>query len=223
MAKTINNIIFDLDGTLVDSQAGIFNSTAHVIKTLGLEKEIHFSKFKLYIGLALSDAFRNLLNTSDEKLVEEACKIYREYYQTKGIKEAIIFADIENVLQQLKNFKFNLYIATFKQETAARRMVSELGLEKYFINTYGPDNSGNYRTKSQILEKLILEEVIIPDHSVMIGDHSQDILAAKNNNFALAIGVAYGYGEEKELLAAGADFICNQPLDILKIKGITAD
>lgn len=220
MNKIIKNIIFDLDGTLVDSQAGIFNSTAHVIKTLGLENKIHFSKFKLYIGLSLADAFRNLLDTSDEVLVEEACNLYREYYLTKGMKEAIIFAEIENVLQELKSSEFNLYIATFKQESVARKMVAELNLKKYFINTYGPDSSGIYRTKSQILEKLILEEAINPDHSIMIGDHAQDIQAAKDNKFALAIGVAYGYGEEKELLAAGADFICKNPLDILKIKEI---
>lgn len=188
--KKYNTIIFDLDGTLVDTSEGIincYNNTAIKYQKNIIPKE----KFKGIIGCPLYVGFTENYNMNDEEAKEAVIK-YRKLYNEVGIYESNPYDGISELLKKLKNNGYNVAVATLKLEKFAKLMLKNHCLDKYIDIIYGPTESFEYK-KSDLLNMVIKKFNISKSEAVLIGDSFYDSEGAKEAGIDF-IGVTYGLG-----------------------------
>lgn len=208
-------ILFDLDGTLIDSGKGIINAVKYALKKYGIDEK-NEALLRSFVGPPLNQQFAKCYGFSAEKSLE-AVLVFREYYETKGILENEMYESIDKVLQQLKNQRKYLMVATSKPEKFAHNILAQHDLEKYFDFIGGSLVDGSRVTKVQVLDYVLKTNKISDLNEVlMIGDTKFDILGAKH--FGLkSLAVTYGYGTKEELLETKPDFVVSAPKEILQV------
>jgi phosphoglycolate phosphatase len=202
-------ILFDLDGTLVDSRAGIVNCFRHAFEELDRPSPSE-EMLVASIGQPFRRAFARFLDTSDEHLVERAVRFYRNRYAETGLYEAAVYEGVPEMLLALDGR--TAYVATSKATVYASRIIRHFGLGRHFRGIYGPDLNGQPGDKTELLKHLF-RTARISGHTVMIGDRADDMRAATANG-CLALGVLWGYGSESELATAGAQTLCATPAEL---------
>ena len=207
-------LLFDLDGTVVDSGLGVTNSVIYALKKWGIEVE-NREKLYVFLGPPLVDSFSEHYGFSHEDSLK-CVEYYREYYDVKGIFENTVYDGIVDVLIKAREMGKKLIIATSKPEEYAKRILDHLGLSKRFDLIAGATMDESRNEKAGVI-RYALKTYGITDTSkiVMIGDRKYDVLGAAENNIE-TIGVLYGFGDEEELTRAGAKYIAPTPADILK-------
>lgn len=205
-------ILFDLDGTLTDPKLGITKSIAYSLKYFDIEIENLDSLCK-YIGPPLVDSFMDF-GFSKEKALEAVDK-YREYFKDYGIYENEVYEGVAQLLSKLKERKKKIMLATSKPEVFAKQILEHFGLLQYFDFVGGSELNGDRAEKSEVIQ-YVLKEGKVTDRTkaVMIGDRKYDILGAKEVGID-SIGVLNGYGNQEELIAAGADAIVSSVCDLV--------
>ena len=198
-------LLFDLDGTITDSQLGITRSAAYALERFGIHIDDPAS-LTFFVGPPLHDTFMQKYGFSDEDATE-AVAVYREYYRDKGIFENEVYPGIPELLRDLKAAGRTVILATSKPAVFARRILDYFSLSQYFDYLSGCELDGTRSKKDEVIE-YALELAGITDRSqcVMIGDREHDIIGAGKTSLA-SLGVLYGYGDRTELEAAGADVI----------------
>ena len=207
-------LLFDLDGTLTDPGLGITNSVMYSLRKLGINVDDRASLYK-FIGPPLKDSFGKFFGFSS-KQSELAVQYYREFFKEKGMFENEVYDGIPNLLKQLKGNNKTLIVATSKPETFSVEILRHFELYDYFDFVAGATLDETRNKKADIIQ-YAMECCNISEHSstIMIGDREQDIMGAKENGLD-SLGVLFGYGSYDELKNAGATFIANKPMDILK-------
>lgn len=200
----IQNILFDLDGTLIDSKEGILNSVIYALDKMGEPIPDEKTLFS-FIGPPLSYSFATFCGLDAEK-TEQAVENYRENYRPRGIYEFSVYPGVETMLKKLKNSGRSLYLATSKPEVFAREILKKAGLDEYFTEITGSLIPSGRDTKEEVISYLMEKEGLTPEDTVMVGDRSYDIEGAHALGL-IAIGVTYGYGTAKELNRAGAEAV----------------
>ncbi len=202
----IENVLFDLDGTLTNPKVGIVNSILYALEKLKIN-EANIDELETFIGPPLRESFVKRYNFSEAN-ADLAMNYYREYFSVKGLYENEVYPDIPTLLQFLFANRYKLFVATSKPTLYAKKIVEHFNLSKYFVETIG-SNLDNTRTdKSEVISHVISTFGLKTANSVMIGDRKFDIIGAKNNSIK-SIGVTYGYGTLEELQLHNPDFIAN--------------
>lgn len=212
MMMTTRFLLFDLDGTLTDPRPGIVRCMRYALDKLGAPCPSD-DMLASYIGPSLRGTFSTLLETSDMELVERALALYREQYGEAGLFENLVYEGIVPLLDHVRITASASFVATLKPKTYADRIVRRLGLAPYFTGVYGPGLDERAETKIELLGHLLASERIAPEHAVMIGDRSVDVVAARAHRVR-SVGALWGYGSESELTEAGADVLCASPSDL---------
>lgn len=204
---------FDLDGTITDSSVGITNSVMYALRKFGIV-EMDRTKLYKFIGPPLTDSFQKYYDFSEEQSWK-AIEYYREYYREKGIYENRVYEGFEDTVKKLKQAGKRLVVATSKPEPFARIIMDHFHLSSYFDYIAGMELDGGRNTKAEVIA-YALEVCGISDKSgvLMVGDREHDVQGAKRAGID-CLGVLYGFGDRKELEAAGADYIVESPEDIL--------
>ncbi len=214
--KKYSIVLFDLDGTVVDSGEGVTNSVAYALNKLGISVDDKEQLTK-FIGPPLIYSFKTFYNF-DEKQALDAINYYREYYTSKGIFEGYVYDGIEKLLSDLSKAGMRLILATSKPEKFARQIMENAGLDKYFEYMAGASMDEKTRnTKIEVIEyALKTANIDTPSDVVMIGDRFYDIEGA--HHFGIdCIAVEYGYGSREEFESYKADYIVKTPLDVFEI------
>ncbi len=206
------NIFFDLDGARTDSRKGIARCIQHAMTQLKYQPASTEDLAK-YIGPPLHDSFANLLNTNNDNLIREAMEIYRIRFAATGMFENKVYDDITDVLTQLANAGYMLYVVTSKPTIYAKRIIEHFALNSYFINVYGSELDGTFTNKTELIRHILAIENITPDNTIMIGDREHDIIGAKENHIQ-TIAVTWGYGSTAELKTANPDILCDSPRNL---------
>ncbi len=108
-----------------------------------------------------------------------------------------------------------MYVVTSKPTIYARRIIPHFGIDRYFLEVFGPELDGRFDEKCELVEHVLRQCALDPAETVMIGDRGRDIESGKANG-TRTIGVTYGFGTEEELTAAGPDLICDSPAEIYR-------
>lgn len=203
MPKDKKAILFDLDGTVINSKEGIFNSIDYTLNKLNMEKATDEIKAK-FIGPAIGYSFKTLYGFTEEE-AERAVDIYREYYAETGIFEMEAYEGLERVLALLKAQGRKIAIATKKPEMFAKRIITYLDFDKYFDLVCGAMSEEADNSKSHIIERAYKGLGLSKEDALMIGDTKFDIIGAKGAG-VMSLGVGYGFGTKEELKENGADF-----------------
>ena len=212
------HILFDLDGTLTESEQGIINSVIYALGEMGIIENDR-EKLKKFIGPPLRESFMKYYGF-DEAEAEKVVAHYRVNYKAKGIYEAPLYDGVKETLQALKDMGINLYLATAKPEIFANQILKYFEIDHLFTDVVGSCLDGTLGTKDEIIA-FLLEKNNISDKSktIMVGDREYDITGAKSAGSS-SIGVLYGYGDYDELKNAGADHIIEKIEDILTYEKI---
>lgn len=194
--KKYENILFDLDGTLIDSSKGIFASLRYAFekarRKIPSEKELY-----RFIGPPLNVSFSEFCGMNEEQ-TEQAEAFYREYYSTDGIRMYSLYAGVADMLRELSAAGKRLFLATSKPEIFAREILADAGVLDYFTGICGSDPANGRNSKSEVLLCLLSIYTMIPADTVMVGDRKYDAVGASDAGLDF-IGVLWGFGDSAEL------------------------
>lgn len=213
--KQYNYLLFDLDGTITNSETGITRCVEYALNYFGIQvSDLH--DLLPFIGPPLLDSFKEFYHFTDEQAVI-ATEKYRERYKDKGIYENELYPGIEELLAQARQNGKTVILATSKPEIFAKRILDYFKLSDYFSFIAGSGLDGSLHTKTDVIN-YILQSNKIADLSsvVMIGDRKHDIIGAKNVGID-SIGVLYGFGDYDELSEAGTTHIVK---DIAELRNL---
>lgn len=206
------NILFDLDGTIIDPGDGIIKSYSKALVALGHQDKITLD-MSWVVGPPLRKSFATIL---PEEMVEEAVAKYREFHAQGGLKEAVLYDGIADIIAQLNDTGHQLFICTAKNVPFARQNIEQFNLEGYFTEIYGSHLDGKFDDKAELVGHIIDTHDLNKSETIMIGDREHDIIAARKNGIN-GIGVLWGYGKEEELSNAGAHILVENPSELLKV------
>lgn len=214
MTETIENILFDLDGTLTNPKEGIINSILFALKKLEI-RENNVNELDSFIGPPLRESFKTRYNLTDIK-ADQAVNVYREYFSTQGLFENEPYFGVEELLEALSINNFKLYVATSKPTVFAQQILRHFNLEKYFIEIIGSNLDNSRTDKTEIISHVVSAHQLKTSKSIMVGDRKYDIIGAKNNSVK-TIGVTYGYGSLEELTLCKPDLIAENCTELKNI------
>ena len=199
-------ILFDLDGTLTQSEEGIWNGIRYTAEKMGYP-EPELAVLRKCIGPPLVFSFQEYLGMTAEEAVR-AQEVYRERYNRIGLFENRVYPGIRNVLRRLKAAGFHQGIVTGKPEGSTRRILQHFGLD-VFMETVACATDG-HAEKELLIRKALPEET---GEVWMVGDRCFDMEGGRKAGVH-TLGVTYGYGDERELRESGAEKLAHTPGEI---------
>lgn len=207
MKSKFEAVLFDFDGTLVDSSEGIFKSLKFAFKAD--EREIPSDEdLRKFIGPPIYNSFKDLYNYEDDK-IEWMINKYRERYSTVGYKESVFYKGIPELLKTLKDNGIKVATASSKPKYFINKIFEENNLLGYIDYIGGTDfdevklGSGKTGILLNAMEKLGVTD---KSKVIMVGDRKFDIDGAKGAGIE-TIAVLYGFGSREEFEKHGAEFI----------------
>ncbi len=203
-------VMFDLDGTIIDSQSGIVSSLRGSLIELGVEVEDNHD-FTWCIGSSLWDIYKHYLDTSDGQRLDYAVALYREIYRSGPMFDYHVYDGIEWAMAELVNRGYRLVLATAKAREYAAHVVASSSFASMLHHVYGSELDGTNVHKADLIAHVLRSEDVAPERAVMIGDRHHDVDGAAANRVA-GIGVTYGYGHPQEFAAAYA--VVDHPHDL---------
>lgn len=218
----LQNILFDLDGTIVDSGEGIMNALRYSYQKENLPVPLE-NVLRKFIGPPLVESFQkysDIIPNSD--LSQSLLADFQEFYNEKGWQQLSLYPQIIELLTKLQQKGCKAYIATAKPEPFAKKIISHLQLDNYFQGIYGADLSETMHKSDVIATAIRQAQLTDLQTTVMIGDRDTDVIGAAANNLK-TIGVLYGFGTQEELENAGVIATIKQPLDLLSQIGVNKD
>lgn len=195
--KNYSHILFDLDGTITDSEEGILNSIRYCLSHYRIaHPEPAF--MKKFIGPPLIQSLVEHYKFNPEQ-AEKAVKVYRTYFRKKGIYENKLYPGIADLLNTLRHKGKILILATAKPTYYAKKIARHFGINEYLYEIVGSHMDGSRMEKKEIIQYILDRLPEVPrEKFVMIGDRKHDIQGARY--FGLdSIWVEYGYGDEDEI------------------------
>ncbi len=187
------NILFDLDGTLIDSAPGI-------------EASFYFAYIKVYntscpqsittfIGPPIDQVLTAVNGETNLEIINRFVDSFKQHYDIEGYKKSKLYDDVELVLEKLLKNKLNVFIATNKRVKPTKLILDYLSIDKYFKDIYCPDILElQFKNKTDLIAYILKTNSLLLTETIMIGDTKHDGLAADENKLDFAL-VEYGYGE----------------------------
>ena len=194
-------VLFDLDGTITDSQEGIIKCVQFALQSLGIE-ETDGARLKSFIGPPLWDTFQLLYHLSDEQ-TDEAVEKYRERFRVTGIYENRLYDGIKPLLERLKGQGVKLAVASTKPLVFVEEVLRYFDIAGLFDAVCGTALDKAHSDKSPLIREALMKLDVPASGAVMVGDRRYDMEGARSVGMP-SIGVLYGYGSQDELSAAGA-------------------
>lgn len=206
-------IIFDLDGTLLDTSRGIFNGLDFLSDHLGREHIDEDIKPTL-IGPPLIDAYANVYGLKGSDL-DGAMEIYRKYYNSKGYKEFDPYDGLEELLKKLKENNYFTAVATMKNQVSTDQVIENSGYSD-LIDFVKGNSKRNSSTKADLLNECLDHFGIKKEEALLIGDTNSDAKGAQQAGIDF-VPALYGYGYSHN---GGSDdypyvFKIKSPLELL--------
>jgi phosphoglycolate phosphatase len=214
MAAPPLSIVFDLDGTLVDSQPGILASCSAALRSLGHRPDS--LDIGNLIGPPLEEVMAEVLGRFGDDRVAEAVLAYRDHYGSAGFLETTVYPGLVAALDRLLALKATLYIATSKRTIFAERILEHVGLIDLFAGVHGSEPGGALDRKADLIADVLRRHQLSADRCLMVGDRRQDVEGARANGVS-TVGVLWGYGDRDELTSAGAMHIAANPAELISI------
>ena len=195
--RTWSTVLFDLDGTIVDSAADITASLAHMFTELGLDVPSD-DVLRSYVGPPLLDSLR-LTAGFDDAEAWEALNVYRDHYGEHFLRSPV-FPGVAGLLERLHAAGIPVALATSKPESMARQVLDHAGLSQYFTEITGASDDEELSTKADVVREALRRlqaKGIDTSNAVMVGDRGYDTLGAAANGVPTIL-VEWGYGSPAE-------------------------
>lgn len=200
----LKNIIFDLDGTLVDSKRDIAAAQHWVLQQLGVHSYQPEDLYPL-IGKPLAETFTKLLPPDLHGRIAEAAEMYKAYYPPRALETTTLFPGVRETLETLHSKGIRLATATTKLTPGTRRVLNHFGIAEYFVQIQGSDNVP-FKPDPSIIYKILEDQSWERKETLMVGDTDNDIEAGKRAD-VLTCGVTYGSLTREQIQKLNPEFI----------------
>lgn len=206
-------LIFDLDGTLVDSSGDLAAATNHAMRELGFPPQ-PVENIREFIGDGARKLVERSLPPGKEALMDKAVEIFLRYYDQHVLDRTRPYDGIQETLDALVGIP--KAIATNKPERFTKRIIEGLRWEGYFPQVIGGDTLPQRKPDALVVRTICDRVGISPVGTLVIGDGLQDVGAAKAAG-AASCGVSWGFRGPERLREAGADYIIERPQDLVQL------
>ncbi|PIY30141.1 MAG: hypothetical protein COZ09_01130 [Comamonadaceae bacterium CG_4_10_14_3_um_filter_60_42] len=188
----LESIIFDLDGTLIDSSASILSALNASFERVGCKPAQALTKD--IIGPPLQETLALVSGSNDQALLTDLAAAFKTFYDTVGYRQTTVFPGVDAVLRQLAAKGLALYIATNKRIKPTQLIVKHLDWCQLFKGIYALDYLTPPATdKTELIAVITSTHRLDPTHTLYVGDQHSDAVAALVNNIQYA-HATWGYG-----------------------------
>lgn len=208
-------ILFDFDGTLIDSAASVLASLGHALQKSNVTPVVPLER--TLIGPPLRKTLTTLVGRDDSALLDVLAQAFRDDYDTRGYQRTEVYAGVPEMLRGLRTRDIALHIVTNKRIAATRRILDHLGWTHWFAGIYALDAlEPAAPNKPQLVAEVLRREHLAATSTWMVGDSAEDRRSAETNALRF-FAATWGYGA-----AAGNgtdDTALTEPLQLLRAAG----
>lgn len=215
MSQPLNLIVFDLDGTLVDSLPDLAAAANFALRQLGLPEHT-LQTHRQLIGQGEKNFVLRFLGPDHHHLFDQALGFYLEHYSQNLGNRTRLYPGVAETLARLSPLK--LAVLSNKREDLSQGVIETVGVAGLFKAVRGGDSYGVLKPNPEGLSALISELGEQPARTLMVGDKAADILAGRGAG-ARTAAVTYGYGDKEALEAARPDLILDAFSQVAEIAG----
>ena len=212
LSSNIKLVIFDLDGTLVDSKYDLTDSVNFVRHEHGLNP-LPVDKVASYLGSGITALVKAVLAELKNENFDEAVKMFKDNYAKHLTDKTLPYKDVTDMLSNISQPKVLL---SNKDEKFSKQILETLGLSKYFTEIYGGDSFKEKKPSPLPIYEILKKFSLNKEDVVMVGDGANDIMVGKNAGIT-TIGVLYGYSSQQQLNDLAPDYQVKSPKEIINI------
>lgn len=214
MAASFSTILFDLDGTLVDSREDLTDAVNHALRTLGLDEK-PASAIVPHVGDGLRMLLRGVLPPVDDESFLRAVGAFTTFYQEHCVDKTRLYPDVASTIDRLSK-SMNIGVVTNKPMAFSRKILGVLGIENHVKTLIGGDSVSEKKPHPAPLLAAIKNLGGDEASALMVGDGVQDVTAGKNAGIKTCVA-RYGFGYRPETMALEPDFAINDFKEIKEI------
>jgi len=214
--KLGNLVVFDLDGTLVDSKLDLVNSVNATRAHMGLEA-LPATQVASYVGNGAPMLVRRALPQASEDDLTRGLRYFLDYYRDHMLDSTTLYPGVREGLDQLHSADIPLAILTNKPVRFSVHMLEGLSLDTHFFRVYGGNSFAEKKPRPLGLEMLLRESGADRARTIMVGDSAVDVLTARNAQVR-ACGVSWGFQPET-FAEAPPDFVIDDLRELVKVVG----
>ena len=209
---TIELLVFDLDGTLVDSRKDILNAVNHTLSSLGLP-QMPAEEIINHVGWGASNLVRSVLGEGHQHFFKKAMPLFKAFYAEHLLDNTVLYPGVRELIESVE---FPKTVCTNKPTEFSVKILEGLGVAGFFTMISGGDRFAVKKPAPDALHALAQGAGVPLEKVLMIGDSVIDIEAGKNAG-AKTCAVTYGFGQREDLARANPDYILDS---ITEVKGI---
>jgi phosphoglycolate phosphatase len=206
-------VIFDFDGTLIDSKYDIAVSVNLTLMDMNLPTRPPEEIFS-FVGDGVKRLLRLSVGEDNESQYEKALAIFREHYLAHCLDSTKFYEGLDSVFHSLQGK--TKAIATNKSFEYTLRIVKGLGVHNTFAAIECPNDTYDLKPDPGMLFRILEQLEVAPEHAMLVGDSTNDVRAAKAAGMR-ACAVGYGYGNREKVLALEPDYYCENPKDLIAV------
>jgi len=186
------DVLFDLDGTLIDSSVGVLSTFERLLASRGLTPVVKLDAS--IIGPPLEVTLRHITGIGSSAELREMADAFKNDYDSRGYRETVVYAGVPDVLRRLVEDGSRLFVVTNKRMVPTRAILGELTIERLFAGIHTRDETEPPAlSKSDVVRRLISRYGLEPRRAIFVGDSEEDAAAALENGLAF-VHAEYGYG-----------------------------
>jgi phosphoglycolate phosphatase len=217
LRPSYSTILFDLDGTLIDSTVDIASAANHARNQLNLPS-LPVETIRSYIGDGVRALLERSLSTQDPKILDEAIELWWAHYRIHCLDTTRLYPGILEVLQSFHDNGVKMGIVTNKPLAASEIILSGLKIRELLQTVVGGDSTPNRKPHPEPLHFAVSQTGSPATQVLMVGDSSNDTLAAKDGGYA-SCGILWGIGDEASVRTAKPDYLISKPAELRKLAG----
>ena len=207
----IKLIIFDLDGTLVDTSGDITNALNYALKPYGLRDLTVEDTIKM-VGEGITRLIEKILENERIQIRDTVIKRFLDYYSEHLVDFSTLYPHVRETLEKLNDYK--KAVISNKREYLSTRLLDKLDLLKYFDLVVGSDTTSERKPSAIPVIYVFTKLGVNPNESIIVGDSNYDIEAGKKAGLK-TVAVTYGYRERQYLI--DADYIIDSMKDLFTL------
>ena len=189
----IENVLFDLDGTLVDSLPGIQSTISETLSELLPSEKVN--NIRKFIGPPVAQVFKRILGDIEKQTLDALVEDFRTKYDDHGWRKTTSYKGVNKTISDMSKSGLKSFVVTNKPILPTKLILEDLGLISFFQDVVAPDSrKRNFKSKTDMVVHVIEKHALDPKKTIIVGDSVDDSQAAQSLQLGF-VAATYGYGD----------------------------